>query len=410
LTIGKDMTQNGRQEKPLVVVAMSGGVDSSLAAFLLHQKGCQVVGISMKLWDFKEVGGDYHPDGKCCSLEALNDARAVCQKMGIPHYVVDIREDFRNHVISNFVQEYVQGRTPNPCVICNTRIKWQSLWRKADSLGANFLSTGHYARIRYDEKAGRFLLLKGIDSSRDQSYALWGLSQEDLRRTLFPLGDMTKKQVRALAREHNLKVAEREESQEICFVTDNDYCRFIQEWKKGDGSDPVGEIKPGPILDLKGEKLGEHKGIPFYTVGQRRGLGIAGAKPLYVVRIEPEENAIYVGENEELLQSSFVVQGVNWIAFDKLEKETECEIKIRYQHVPQKGKIYPLTEDEVMVKFSRPERAITPGQSAVNGPYRSERFCGGLWTVDLIRSVKGSSERQVRTRASSYGRSKSTFW
>jgi tRNA-specific 2-thiouridylase len=369
------MTQNGRQEKPLVVVAMSGGVDSSLAAFLLHRQGYQVVGISMKLWDFNEVGGDHHPDGRCCSLEALNDARAVCQKMGVAHYVVDIREDFRDHVISNFVQEYVRGRTPNPCVVCNTKIKWQSLWRKADSLGANFISTGHYARTRYDQNTRRFLLLKGVDSSRDQSYALWGLSQEHLKRTLFPLGDMTKREVRARAIEHSLKVAEREESQEICFVTDDDYPRFIKEWEKDRGSGLHGEIKTGPILDLKGEKLGEHKGIPFYTVGQRRGLGIARAKPLYVVRIEPEQNAIYVGENEELLRSSFVVKDVNWIALDGLGKETECEIKIRYQHVPQKGMIYPLTEDEVMVKFNRPERAITPGQSAVF--YQGDVVLGG---------------------------------
>jgi tRNA-specific 2-thiouridylase len=369
------MTQNGRQEKRLVVVAMSGGVDSSLAAFLLHRQGYQVVGISMKLWDFNEVGGDHHPDGRCCSLEALNDARAVCQKMGVAHYVVDIREDFRDHVISNFVQEYVRGRTPNPCVVCNTKIKWRSLWKKADSLGAGFLSTGHYARIRYDEGTRRFLLLKGVDSSRDQSYALWGLSQEHLKRTLFPLGDMTKREVRARAIEHSLKVAEREESQEICFVTDDDYPRFIKEWEKDRGSGLHGEIKTGPILDLKGEKLGEHKGIPFYTVGQRRGLGIARAKPLYVVRIEPEQNAIYVGENEELLRSSFVVKDVNWIALDGLGKETECEIKIRYQHVPQKGMIYPLTEDEVMVKFNRPERAITPGQSAVF--YQGDVVLGG---------------------------------
>ena len=358
-----------------MVVAMSGGVDSSLAAFLLHQKGYQVVGISMKLWNFSEVGGDHHPDGRCCSLESLNDARAVCQNMGIPHYVVDMRDNFRDAVISNFVEEYSRGRTPNPCIVCNTNIKWQNLWGKADSLGASFLSTGHYARIRYDEGTGRFLLLKGVDSTRDQSYALWGLSQEDLRRTIFPLGDMTKKEVRALAREHNLKVAERKESQEICFVTDDDYPRFIREWKKEKESSPDGEITPGPVLNLKGEKLGEHKGIPFYTVGQRRGLGIARAKPLYVVRIEPQENAIYVGENEELLQSSFVVKGVNWIALESLAKETECEIKIRYQHVPQKGMIYPLTQDEVMVKFSRPERAITPGQSAVF--YRGDLVLGG---------------------------------
>jgi len=373
--------------KHLVVVAMSGGVDSSLAAFLLEEEGYRVVGISMKLWDFKEVGGEPHPDGRCCSVEALNDARAVCQMMGIPHYVVDVTDDFKREVISNFVEEYLKGRTPNPCIICNTRIKWGSLWKKAESLGANFISTGHYARIQYDDKFKRFLLSKGVDPSRDQSYALWGLSQKDLSRTIFPLGELTKKQVRSLAKEHGLKVAEREESQEICFVTDNNYQRFINEWKGEEKSKIDGEIKPGPILNFKGKVLGKHKGIPFYTIGQRRGLGIAVGKPLYVVRIDAEKNAIYVGENEELFKSSFVISDVNWIAFDNLNKEIDCEIKIRYQHIPQKGKIYPLTEDQVMVKFNQPERAITPGQSAVF--YEGEVVMGGGIIDRVINGLSG---------------------
>jgi len=382
---------------------MSGGVDSSLVAFLLKQKGYQVVGISMKLWDLKEVGGEPHPDGRCCSPEALNDARTVCQMMGIPHYVVDIGDDFKREVVSNFVEEYIKGRTPNPCIICNTRIKWESLWEKAKSLGASFISTGHYARIRHDEKLKRFLLLKGVDPSRDQSYALWGLSQKDLGQTLFPLGEMTKKQVRALAKEHGLKVAQREESQEICFVTDDDYPRFIKEWVgskgqalnqngSGQGSRGKGQgekIQPGPIFDLKGEKIGEHKGILFYTIGQRRGLRVALGKPMYVVRIDAEKNAIYVGENEELFKSSFVVTNVNWIAFDNLDKETDCEIKIRYQHIPQKGRISPLTEDQVMVKFNQPERAITPGQSAVF--YQGEVVLGGGVIEKVVNGWSGLS-------------------
>jgi tRNA-specific 2-thiouridylase len=369
------MNRVPKEKTPLVVAAMSGGVDSSLAAFLLSQRGYRVVGMSMKLWDFGEVGGQLQPDGRCCSLEALNDARAVCHKMGIPHYVVDIREDFKREVISNFVGEYSKGRTPNPCIICNTKIKWESLWRKAESVGADLISTGHYARIRYDEGTNRFLLLKGVDSSRDQSYALWGLSQRDLSRTIFPLGELTKKQVRSLAREHELKVADREESQEICFVTDDDYPRFIKEWKKDGESSAQSQIKPGPIFNLRGEKVGEHKGIPSYTIGQRRGLGIAAGKPLYVVRIDADQNAVYVGENEELFESSFVVTDVNWISFDKLKNETDCEIKIRYQHVPQRGRIYPLTDNRAMVKFNQPERAITPGQSAVF--YDGEVVLGG---------------------------------
>ncbi len=375
---------------------MSGGVDSSLAAFLLKEKGCQVVGISMKLWDFKEVGGDPHPDGRCCSVEALNDARAVCEKMKIPHYVVDFQDAFKEKVISNFVEEYKKGRTPNPCIICNTEIKWRCLWEKAKALGAEHLATGHYARIRYDDDSKKFLLLKGIDPTRDQSYALWGISQKNLSKTIFPLGELTKKEVRAKAREHKLKVAEKIESQEICFVADDDYPRFIKEWlgKQGQGLALSGvegsracpkrsrrvkgqgqDIEPGPIFNLRGEKIGEHKGIPFYTIGQRRGLSIALGKPLYVVRIDAQENAIYVGENDDLFKSNFIVSNSNWIAFDCLEKEMECKIKIRYQHQPQDGRISPLTKDKVMVKFKKPERAITPGQSAVF--YQDDVVLGG---------------------------------
>ncbi len=354
---------------------MSGGVDSSLAAFLLNQQGYQTVGISMKLWDFKEVGGETHPDGRCCSLEAINDARAVCQKMGIAHYVVDMRDDFKREVISDFVREYLNGRTPNPCIVCNIRIKWGSLWKKAESLGASSIATGHYARIRYDRNDRRFKLSKGMDQTRDQSYALWGLCQEDLSRTMFPLGELTKKQVRALARKHRLKVADREESQEICFVADDDYTRFLNEWEKREGQGSRSEIRPGPILSTSGKSLGRHKGIAFYTVGQRRGLGIAAGKPLYVVQIDAKENAIYVGENQELFRSSFVASDVNWLSIDKLKNKMDCEIKIRYQHIPQDGEIHPLADDKVRVKFNRPERAITPGQSAVF--YQGDVVLGG---------------------------------
>jgi tRNA-specific 2-thiouridylase len=365
--------------KPSVVVAMSGGVDSSLAAFLLKEKGYDVIGITMKLWDYKDVGGDLHKDGRCCSLEAMNDARNVCQKLNIPHYVLDFKEEFKEKVIRNFVEEYKRGRTPNPCILCNIELKWKVLWKKAKELGASYLATGHYARITYDEKAKRHILLKGKDPKKDQSYALWGLTQENLSSTLFPLGELSKKEVRQKANQHNLKTAFNPESQEICFVPDNNYHRFINEWV---GSDSL-EIKPGPILDLNGKRLGIHKGIPFYTIGQRRGLRISVGKPLYVAKIDSDKNCIHVGENKDLFSATFVVSNVNWVSIPEPDKETDCEIKIRYLHTPAKGKISPLTNGHVMVKFDQPERAITPGQSAVF--YQNDVVLGG----GVIEKIEG---------------------
>lgn len=354
---------------------MSGGVDSSLAAFLLNQQVYRVAGVSIRLFDYNNFEGDSCPERSCCSTESIDAASEVCEGIAIPHHVIDMQEKFKKEVISNFVKEYLNGRTPNPCIICNTKIKWKGLRTKAESLDADFVATGHYARVRYDQDKKRYQLLRGIDSTRDQSYALWGLSQEDLSRTIFPLGELTKKEVRALAKEHGLKVADREESQEICFVPDDDYARFIREWSAKSDSKTGDVIKPGPILNLRGEKLGEHQGIPFYTIGQRRGLRIAVGRPLYVVRIDPKKNAVYVGENQELFGSSFVVNNVNWIAFDTLDDQMDCRIQIRYKHAAQKGTICPLTNGEVMVKFERPERAITPGQSAVF--YSGEMVLGG---------------------------------
>ena len=397
-------------------MAMSGGVDSSLAAFLLSEsgeKGFEVIGITLKLWDYSEVGGDLYKDGRCCSLEAMNDARNVCQKIGAPHYVLDFREEFKDEVISNFINEYKKGRTPNPCIVCNTEIKWKILWNKAKKLGAEYLATGHYARIKHSPENGRFLLLKGVDPQKDQSYALWGLSQENLSKTIFPLGELTKKEVRELARKYNLKTALKEESQEICFVPDDDYERFLREWDDRDSVKSFSQIKPGPIFDLKGNKLGEHKGIAFYTIGQRKGLNVALGKPLYVVKIDPEENAIYVGENKDLFRTTFIVSDLNWISIPELNDKIECSVKIRYLHTPAKATILryasnvgtetcrssmseglldkkhcqppfglvdlqpilPYSEDKVKIIFERPERAITPGQSAVF--YDGEKVVGG---------------------------------
>ena len=390
---------------------MSGGVDSSLAALLLKEKDYEVIGITLKLWDYSEVGGDQYKDGRCCSLESISDARNVCHKIGAPHYVLDFTEEFKQKVISNFVDEYKRGRTPNPCILCNTEIKWKLLWNKAKELGAEYLATGHYARIKYSEENKRFLLLKGIDSRKDQSYALWELSQENLSKTLFPLGELTKKETRELAKRYNLKTALKEESQEICFVPDDDYSRFLQEWTFKSGE----VIKPGPVYDLEKNRLGEHKGIPFYTIGQRRGLNIAFGKPMYVVKIDPEENAIYVGENKDLFKTTFVVSQVNWISIPQLKSKLDCSAKIRYLHTPAKASISPFPEEvrrgqnsevpqlvnfdlemefnleadaceenarassctpeKVKVEFEKPERAITPGQSAVF--YAGDKIIGG---------------------------------
>jgi tRNA-specific 2-thiouridylase len=357
--------------KPKVVVAMSGGVDSSLSAYLLKKKDYALFGITMKLWDYKDVGGDLHSDGRCCSLEAMNDARYVCSQINVPHYVWDLTSEFQEKVIQNFIDEYQRGKTPNPCIVCNTEIKWKVLWDKAANLSADFIATGHYARIKYDENKKRYLLLKGKDQVKDQSYALWGLSQESLSRTIFPLGDLTKKETRQLAQEFGLKTAFKNESQEICFVPDDDYARFIRERVEGQGS----RVKEGPILNLKGERMGTHPGIYFYTIGQRRGLNIALGEPIYVVKIDPDKNAVYVGENNDLFQSCFVVSDVNWISIAELEEEMECDIKIRYLHQPARGRISKLTKEKVLIRFEKPERAITPGQSAVF--YQGEKVIGG---------------------------------
>ncbi|OQX57180.1 tRNA 2-thiouridine(34) synthase MnmA [candidate division KSB1 bacterium 4484_219] len=354
-----------------VAVAMSGGVDSSVAAVLLQKQGYRVVGLTMQLWDYQHVGGNIYRETACCSLGSINDARAVCQKFGIPHYVVDLRRQFESIVIENFIGEYLKGRTPNPCIVCNIRIKWGSLRQKAHEIGADYFATGHYARVQFDSQINRYLLLKGCDSTKDQSYALWGLSQDDLSSTLFPVGELRKEQVREIARSLKLKTAERSESQEICFIPDDNYARFIRQRVP----EVEKKIGAGEIVDTAGRVLGQHRGYPFYTIGQRRGLRVAVGKPVYVVEIIPEENRLVVAQKEELYRRGLIATQVNWIALEKLETPMRAFVKIRYKDPGFFAWLYPQSQIEVRIEFEKPQRAVTPGQSVVF--YQQDVVLGG---------------------------------
>lgn len=366
-----------------IAVAMSGGVDSSAAAAILKDQGHELVGFTMQLWDQRrginvDENGDPLPS-RCCSLDDVYDARRVAEELGFPFYVLNLERDFERDVVQPFVSSYLNGETPIPCVACNSRLKFASLDRLAVSLGCEKVATGHYARVEFDAATNRYRLLRGRNEQKDQSYFLWELTQEQLSRALFPLGEMSKPEARDAARQHNLVgVAEKKESQEICFVPDGDYAGFIDRYLEAENATDRLPGK-GEIVDASGRVVGEHEGIHRYTVGQRRGIGIADQRPLYVISITSDKNRIKVGSAEELLSSEFVAAGVNWISADNPAEPVRAEVRVRYRHTAAPATITPLPDARARIVFDEPQRAITPGQATVF--YRGDEVVGGGWIV-----------------------------
>ena len=359
-------------EKKKVVIAMSGGVDSSVAAALLLEQGYELIGVTMQLWDSRitEVDGEHIG---CCSLTAVEDARRVAEQLGIPHYVMNFRDVFVDKVINYFKDEYLCGRTPNPCIACNRYVKFDAFLNKAMELGADYIATGHYARLEHNGEKGRFTIRRSLDQKKDQTYVLYGMTQQQLARTLMPLGNYTKEQVRKIARERGLFVANKAESQEICFVLDDDYRNFL--------SEAVPEIKPGPFLNLQGEVIGTHKGIPFYTIGQRRGLGVSGGERLYVVSIDQRHNTITLGPEEAIWGSDLIAKDLNLVLYDRIEEAKEVNAQIRYNAKPAPATLRLINNGQLHVHFHKPQRAITPGQAVVF--YEGEYLVGGA-TIERV--------------------------
>jgi tRNA-specific 2-thiouridylase len=350
-----------------VVMAMSGGVDSSVAAALLLEEGYEVIGATMQIWP-SDLPGAGEVEGGCCSLGAVEDARAVANKLGIPYYVLNFQSSFQETVIDYFVAEYIQGRTPNPCIVCNHDLKFQKLLEKAIALDADYMATGHYVRRERDSDSGRWILKKGLDTTKDQSYVLYGLTQGQIAKSLFPLGNYTKSFIREKAAALGLTVADKPDSQEICFVPDQDYAGFINSYRPG-------STRPGLIRHTDGRVLGEHNGIIHYTIGQRKGLGIAAATPLYVTAIDPVSDEVIVGDNENVFAKCLTASNLNWIAISGLDQPMELEAKIRYSAKPVPALLRPRSAGQVEVMFQSPQRAITPGQAVVF--YRGDLMLGG---------------------------------
>ena len=363
--------------KQRVLLGMSGGVDSSVAGFLLREQGHEVIGVTMKVWPQDCIS---RAEDKCCGPQAVADARAVAHSLGIPHYVIDEAEQFEKLVINYFSSEYQAGRTPNPCVMCNEKLKFGNLWERAEALGCDFIATGHYAII--EQHSGRTVLRKGIDPAKDQSYFLFSLRQEQLARALTPLGEMEKPEIRAIARQLGLKVADKPDSQEICFVPGQDYKAFLRSHLDS------GEFHRGGIYDLRGNFIGAHAGIEMFTIGQRRGLPGGSAQPRYVVDLDPQTNRVIVGSAEDLLVEEFEIDRVNWVGRAPADHSIEATVKIRYNHPGTAATLTPVAANRLRVRLHEPQKAVTPGQAAVF--YDDDLVLGGGWICrkDPVSRVK----------------------
>ncbi len=341
-----------------VLVAMSGGIDSTVSAIMLHNEGYEVIGVTMKTWDYATSGGSKKETG-CCSLDSINDARQIAVEMGFPHYIIDIRPEFGGYVIDNFIEEYMSGRTPNPCVLCNTHIKWDVLLKRADELGCEKIATGHYA-IK-NVLNGRYYVSEAVDPLKDQSYVLWGLSQESLSRSIFPLGSYKKTEIRQMAYNWGYKeLSKKGESYEICFVPDNDYRGFL----KRNVSGLENKVAGGKYINSEGEVLGEHSGYPFFTIGQRKGLGMAFGEPMYVTEIIPETNTVVLGREAELARKGMFVYNANMLKYPKIEDGMEALVKVRYKHNGAIARLYN-EGNMIRVEFNTDVNGVAPGQSAV---------------------------------------------